>query len=143
MNKRTIRLLKYIVSDLLIIFFLILLSGCVFGASNDDDYGSEYETHWKSKDGYIEFINNNRNGMAGKGHYEGKYYLNGEIYQIYIKVNYEYCNARLDDMTLEDVYAGKAEYDQSTNTYIIYVEKVNNDLSVYKPGDTIVFYQVD
>ena len=124
-----------------------LLSGCVFGASTNNDYGSEYETHWKSTDGHFELINNNRIGMNGDGTFDGVYFVNEKSYPVEITIDkgpdYSYTDARFDTMTLEFIYAGKGVYDSSTNRFTIDVDEVDNDLSVYKPGDKIVFYQVD
>ena len=138
----TISIVSGIGSLVLAVILLFVLCN-----TNRNAYGVEYETHWKSTDGHFELTNNNRMGMSGVGTYDGKYYANGNIYAVVISINgYEntgFSDARFVPWKSEDIYAGDAKYDRFTNTYTVKVERVANEVSVYKPGDEIVFYQVD
>ena len=139
---------KIVVPVLIVLLAFNILSGC--GLKElfvTNEYGSEYVTYWKSTDGHFELINNNRMGMRGDGTFDGMYFVNENSYPVSITIDkgpdFSYTDARFDTMTLEFIYSGKGVYDSSTNRFTIDVEEVDNDLSVYKPGDTIVFYQVE
>ncbi len=165
---------------ILFLSILSVLSGCTnTGVSNNEDernldtiggptkydsegnplyneYGSEFENEWKSKDGNIKFILNNKLGIEGRGGYQGTYIHKGKSYEVEVCMEPDFLWIDADNIAYDDndntfILEGSYIKNDENNEFTLKVSKIYNGVktktndiisSVYKVGDEIIFYQV-
>ena len=78
-------------------------------------------------------------GIQGRGVYQGKYVDNSGLeYEIEIDINVGFL-AHLDKSDNAVILYGIRHMNYFADTLTVNVEEVDADISIYKPGDTIVF----
>ena len=102
-----------------------------------DTYDNKYAVEWISEDEHISFVVTSSKGIQGRGVYQGKY-VDNNCYEYEIKVIREVgLTIRTKDELI--VLSGIGHMNYFADTLTVNVEKVDADISIYKPGDTIVF----
>lgn len=102
-----------------------------------DTYDAKYAVDWVSDDKHITFVADNINGIQGRGVYQGKY-VDNNGYEYEIKVIREVgLIIRTKDELI--VLSGIGHMNYFADTLTVNVEEVDSDISIYKPGDTIIF----
>ena len=121
-----------------------------------NEYGSEFEKEWKSKDGNIKIILNNKLGIEGRGRYQGTYIYKGKSYEVEVCMESDFLWVDADNIAYDDndntfILEGSYIKKDENNEFTLKVSEIYNGVktktndvisSVYNRGDEIVFYQV-
>lgn len=122
-----------------------------------NEYGSKFEKEWKSKDGNIKFILNNKLGIEGRGGYQGTYIYKGKSYEVEVCMEPDFLWIDADNIAYDDndntfILEGSYIKNDENNEFTLKVSKIYNGVktktndiisSVYKVGDKIIFNQVN
>lgn len=106
----------------------------------NEEYGDEYKQTWKSSDGNISVVIDNKRGMLGIGGYDGYYEYENEQFEVMIIID-DYSSAFFKDGTY--LFEGDSNFNVFSNIYSITVKSADSKISKYKKGDIIEFYQVN
>lgn len=104
-----------------------------------DTYDDKYAVEWISEDEHISFVVTSIKGIQGRGFYNGKYFDNGGTeYEVQVITNGTF-DVRISDNTELLILNGIEHMNYYADTLTVNVGEVDADISIYKPGDTIVF----
>ena len=104
-----------------------------------DTYDNKYAVEWISEDEHISFVVTSSKGIQGRGFYNGKYFDNsGTEYEVQVITEGTF-DVRISDDTELLILNGIEHMNYFADTLTVNVEEVDADISIYKPGDTIIF----
>ncbi|WP_405341630.1 hypothetical protein [Ruminococcus sp.] len=102
-----------------------------------DTYDNKYAVEWISTDKHLSFVVTSSKGIQGRGVYQGKYVdNNGSEYETKVIREVGLTIRTKDELF---VLSGIGHMNYFADSLTVNVEKVDADISIYKPGDTIVF----
>ena len=102
-----------------------------------DTYDNKYAVEWISTDKHLSFVVTSSKGIQGRGVYQGKYVdNNGSEYETKVIREVGLTIRTKDELF---VLSGIGDMNYFADSLTVNVEKVDADISIYKPGDTIVF----
>ncbi len=121
-----------------------------------NEYDSKFEKEWKSKDGNIKFILNNKAGLDGRGRYQGTYIYKDKSYKVEFLMESDYLLIDADNIAYNNddntfILSGTYTKNDKNNEITLRVEEIydgiktkTNDIinSIYNVGDEIIFNQV-
>ena len=137
MKKKTLIIILSVVLGVILIALSIPGMKYIKNLFTADTYDAKYAVDWVSDDKHITFVADNINGIQGRGVYQGKY-VDNNGYEYEIKVIREVgLIIRTKDELI--VLSGIGHMNYFADTLTVNVEEVDSDISIYKPGDTIVF----
>ena len=137
MKKKTLIIILSVVLGVILIALSIPSIKYVKNLFTADIYDEKYAVEWISDDKHITFVADSITGIQGRGVYQGKY-VDNNGYEYEIKVIREVgLTIRTKDELI--VLSGIGHMNYFADTITVNVEKVDADISIYKPGDTIVF----
>ena len=137
MKKKTLIIILSVVLGVILIALSIPGIKYVKNLFTADIYDEKYAVEWISDDKHITFVADSIKGIQGRGVYQGKY-VDNNGYEYEIKVIREVgLTIRTKDELI--VLSGIGHMNYFADTLTVNVEKVDADISIYKPGDTIVF----
>lgn len=120
----------------MLLFLTLPIDKYIYYSFLYDEYDTSYEEIWKSDDGKITITVDNRRGMYGVGRYKGIYNQNENDLEIEVVIDGISYARSLDG---KYIYSGESFHNIFCNSYTIYVDEVNRQISDYNVGDTIVF----
>ena len=137
MKKKTLIIILSVVLGVILIALSIPGIKYIKNLFTADIYDAKYAVEWISDDKHITFVADSIKGIQGRGVYQGKY-VDNNGYEYEIKVIREVgLTIRTKDELI--VLSGIGHMNYFADTLTVNVEKVDADISIYKPGDTIVF----
>ncbi|MEE3492712.1 hypothetical protein [Ruminococcus sp.] len=137
MKKKTLIIILSVVLGVILIALSIPGMKYIKNLFTADTYDAKYAVEWVSDDKHITFVADSITGIQGRGVYQGKY-VDNNGYEYEIKVIREVgLTIRTKDELI--VLSGIGHMNYFADTLTVNVEKVDADISIYKPGDTIVF----
>ena len=137
MKKKTLIIILSVVLGVILIALSIPSIKYVKNLFTADIYDEKYAVEWISDDKHITFVADSIKGIQGRGVYQGKY-VDNNGYEYEIKVIREVgLTIRTKDELI--VLSGIGHMNYFADSLTVNVEKVDADISIYKPGDTIVF----
>ena len=137
MKKKTLIIILSVVLGVILIALSIPGMKYIKNLFTADTYDAKYAVEWVSDDKHITFVADSIKGIQGRGVYQGKY-VDNNGYEYEIKVIREVgLTIRTKDELI--VLSGIGHMNYFADTLTVNVEKVDADISIYKPGDTIVF----
>ena len=138
MKKKTLIIILSVVLGVILIALSIPGMKYIKNLFTADTYDAKYAVEWVSDDKHITFVADSIKGIQGRGVYQGKYVDNNGYDEYEIKVIREVgLTIRTKDELI--VLSGIGHMNYFADTLTVNVEKVDADISIYKPGDTIVF----
>ena len=137
MKKKTLIIILSVVLGVILIALSIPGMKYIKNLFTADTYDAKYAVEWVSDDKHITFVADSITGIQGRGVYQGKY-VDNNGYEYEIKVIREVgLTIRTKDELI--VLSGIGHMNYFADTLTVNVEEVDADISIYKPGDTIVF----
>ncbi|WP_405357663.1 hypothetical protein [Ruminococcus sp.] len=137
MKKKTLIIILSVVLGVILIALSIPGMKYIKSLFTADTYDAKYAVEWVSDDKHITFVADSITGIQGRGVYQGKY-VDNNGYEYEIKVIREVgLTIRTKDELI--VLSGIGHMNYFADSLTVNVEKVDADISIYKPGDTIVF----
>ena len=139
MKKKTLIIILSVVLGVILIALSIPGMKYIKNLFTADTYDAKYAVEWVSDDKHITFVADSITGIQGRGVYQGKYVDNSGLeYEIEIDINVGFL-AHLDKSDNAVILYGIRYMNYFADTLTVNVEEVDSDISIYKPGDTIVF----
>ena len=139
MKKKTLIIILSVVLVVILIALSIPGMKYIKNLFTADIYDAKYAVEWISDDKHITFVADSIKGIQGRGVYQGKYVDNSGLeYEIEIDINVGFL-AHLDKSDNAVILYGIRHMNYFADTLTVNVEEVDADISIYKPGDTIVF----
>ena len=141
LNDKKIKLLFIPVILLLtigaIVFYANFFHNLSLAYFTCEDFGDMYIKKWKSTDGKVTFITDNKQELLGIPVICDGYYDNGDE-RIEITFYTNISKATISDLCL---FQGDSDFNFFTNAYIVTVTKSDPSISPYRKGDKIVFFK--
>ena len=121
-----------------------------------NEYGSQFEQEWKSKDGNIKFILDNLLGIEGRGRYQGSYIYKEKSYKSEVCMEPDCLGISAEEIAYDDnddpfLLQGTYTKNDENNEFTLTVEKISGNIKtktndiislIYNVGDEIIFYKV-